>query len=309
MPEGLFYPGAILSLHRKAADRLLGEGNADAALLYLCLLAEKDAAVLQWPADRLEAAHRTLITLELTDPAQPVTTPPAQKLEDDRPPDYTTQDIAHALAHDRAFASLLKEAERMLGKVFSYKDQTGLYLLLDFYGLPPEVILTLIRWCMEKTVKRYGEGRKPTLPQIKREAHKWYEAGVNTLDAADAYLRRQQQLGTRGVEILALLDIRGRSPVGREEEYLEVWIQRGYPDEVIRLAFERTLFQTGKLRWSYLNGILNSWHQQGLTTLEAIEAAEKRGKPRFTAPRPPRPNSPETPALATDDLAHFFKEG
>ena len=38
MPADLFFPGNILSVHRKAVDRLLAERNADAALLYLCLL-------------------------------------------------------------------------------------------------------------------------------------------------------------------------------------------------------------------------------------------------------------------------------
>ena len=62
MATGLFLPGNILSLHRKAADRLLAADNGDAALLYLCLLAGKDGSSLKWDAPRLEAAHKALIT-------------------------------------------------------------------------------------------------------------------------------------------------------------------------------------------------------------------------------------------------------
>ena len=56
--KGLFYPGSILSLHRKAARRLVASGNGDAALLYLCLLEGRDAAALKWDSQRLEQPRR-----------------------------------------------------------------------------------------------------------------------------------------------------------------------------------------------------------------------------------------------------------
>ena len=159
MATGLFLPGNILSLHRKAADRLLAADNGDAALLYLCLLAGKDGSSLKWDAPRLEAAHKALITMKLADPNQPVTPDPAQKLEDDRPPEYTTQDIAAALQNGGGFAGLVPEVEKLLGKVLSPADLKTLYLLTDYYALPPEVILILVGWCAEKTAKKYGPGR------------------------------------------------------------------------------------------------------------------------------------------------------
>ena len=250
MATGLFLPGNILSLHRKAADRLLGADTGDAALLYLCLLAGKDGSALKWEAARLESAHKALITMKLADPDQPVTPEPTRKLEDDRPPEYTTQDVAAALQNGSGFAGLVPEVEKLLGKVLSPADLKTLYLLTDYYALPPEVILTLVGWCAEKTAKKYGPGRKPTMPQIKREGQKWYKAGVTSLDAADAYLHRQQQLGARGMEILEIVNIHGRGPVPREEEYLTAWISMDFPDEVLRLAYERTVFQTGEFRWA-----------------------------------------------------------
>ncbi len=302
MPTDLFSPGTILALHRKAADRLLAADNGDAALLYLCLLAEKDGTSLKWDAPRLEAAHKALIDMKLVKPSQPVLSEPARKLEDDRPPDYTSEDIAAALQSGSGFAGLVPEVESLLGKFLSPADLKSLYLLADFYALPPEVILTLVGWCAEKTAKKYGAGRKPTMPQIKREGQKWYKAGVTTLDAADAYLRRQQLLGARGVEILAILGIRDRGPVSREEEYLSEWIPMGFPDDVLRLAYERTVFQTGEFRWAYMNSILKSWDQQGLKTVAAIESGEPRRRPQFH-----RPKAQETNVMPSDDIGHMIE--
>lgn len=303
MATGLFLPGNILSLHRKAADRLLAADNGDAALLYLCLLADKDGSSLKWDAARLEAAHKALITMKLADPNQPVLPEPPQKLEDDRPPEYTTQDIAAALQNGGGFAGLVPEVEKLLGKILSHADLKTLYLLTDYYALPPEVILILVGWCAEKTAKKYGPGRKPTMPQIKREGQKWYKAGVTSLDAADAYLHRQQQLGVRGMEILAILGIRDRGPVPREEEYLSAWIPMDFPDDVLRLAYERTVFQTGEFRWAYMNSILKSWDQQGLKTVAAIEAGEPRRKPSFH-----RPKAQEANGMPSDDIGRMIEE-
>ena len=306
MANGMFFPGSILSLHRKAADRLLAADNGDAALLYLALLEGKNGSDLKWDAARLEAAYKALITMKLADPTQPVTNAPAPKLEDDRPPEYTAQDITQALQNGGGFAGLVPEVERLLGKVLSTADLKLLYQLSDFYALPPEVILTLVGWCMEKTAKRYGPGRKPTLPQIKREGYKWYKAGVTTLDAADAYLRRQQLLGTRGMEIMAILGIRDRGPVPHEEEFLTAWIQMDFPDDVLRLAYERTVFQLApeKFRWSYMNGILVRWNQQGLKTVAAIQAAEARRKPSFPQNKPQ-----EGPAaMPSDDIGRMIEQ-
>ncbi len=306
MANGMFFPGSILSLHRKAADRLLAADNGDAALLYLALLEGKNGSDLKWDAARLEAAYKALITMKLADPTQPVTNAPAPKLEDDRPPEYTAQDITQALQNGGGFAGLVPEVERLLGKVLSTADLKLLYQLSDFYALPPEVILTLVGWCMEKTAKRYGPGRKPTLPQIKREGYKWYKAGVTTLDAADAYLRRQQLLGTRGMEIMAILGIRDRGPVPQEEEFLTAWIQMDFPDDVLRLAYERTVFQLApeKFRWSYMNGILVRWNQQGLKTVAAIQAAEARRKPSFPQNKPQEGPS----AMPSDDIGRMIEQ-
>ena len=309
MSSGLLLPGNIISLHRKAADRLMAADNGDAALLYLCLLAGKDASTLKWQADRLEKAHQALVVMKLADPTEPVKKVPEKKLEDDRPPEYTSQDVTAALKNGGGFAALVPEVEKMLGKVLSPADLKSLLLIHDHLTMPPEVILTLVGWCAETSERKYGAGRKPTLPLIKREANKWYKAGVLTLDAADTYLQRQQKLGTRGMEIMAILGITGRDPVPQEEAYLHTWIDLEYSDEVIRLAYERTVFQMAKqnekFRWSYMNGILTSWHNQGLKTVAEIEAAETRRKPSF-----PKKTTQQTESapISTSDMDRMLAE-
>ena len=100
MAKDLLLPGSILSLHRSAVEKLLKAGNGDAALLYLCLTAGQNSGALPWGPDQVEAAQNTLLRLGLISSDTPVQPPRPEKLEDDRPPDYTTQDIAQAFQND-----------------------------------------------------------------------------------------------------------------------------------------------------------------------------------------------------------------
>ena len=303
MAKDLLFPGRILSLHREAAERLLQKGDGDAALLYLCLAAEKDPGKLGWDAARLEGAHKTLLELHLADPNQSIRPAPPEKPAPDAPPEYTSRDVSMALKNGSGFSLLVPEVEKLLGKALSPADLKTLLLLLDYLSLPPEVILVLVGWCVEQAEKRYGKGRKPTLTQIKREALRWQQAGVDSLDAADSHLRRLVRLSSRGTQIMAIVGIRDREPVEREREYLNAWIEMDLDDEVLSLAYERTLFQLGKFRWAYMNGILMSWKKHGIKTAEDVRKVEERR----SAPKPDRGRAPAQTAISSDDIDRMIQ--
>ena len=286
MAKDLLLPGSILSLHRSAVEKLLKAGNGDAALLYLCLTAGQNSGALPWGPDRVEAAQNTLLRLGLISP------------------DYTTQDIAQAFQNDGGFKALVPAVEQMLGKVLSPADLKILYTLFDFLALPPEVILTLTGWCVEQA-KQKGPGRKPTLTQIRREAYKWQKAGIDTLEAADAHLHRLSRRNRRGTEILQLLFGESRAPVEKEAEFLDAWIQMGCSDELLLLARDRTIFQLQEFKWTYMNGILTRWYKEGLTTVEAVEASERKNRrPQYPRATPQQGAQP----LPSDDIGRMIEQ-
>ncbi len=260
---------------REAAERLLGAGNGDAALLYLCLLSRGEASSLHWGPDRLQNAYAALLGLDMVDPAQPVTPAANTPPEPDSPPDYSAGDLAMAMEKSSPFSWLVEETQRRLGKVLSSADLRTLYTIYDYLGLPTEVILLLTNWCMEKTAKKYGPGRKPTLNQIKREAFSWHRQGVDTLEAAEGHVARLARRSEGAVRLLSLVGITGRGPVTEERRYLEAWSDLGFADDAIRLAYEKTLLKKQSMNWPYMNSILKSWHQKGLHTKGEVLEKEK----------------------------------
>ena len=194
------------------------------------------------------------------------------------------------------------EVQRRLGKILSTSDLKMLYTLYDFLSLPAEVILLLVNYCVEEMEHKYGPGRRPRLSQIRKEGFVWRRLGVDTFEAADAYLRKQATLRTRTAAVLPLLGITGRAPVEAERRYIAAWLDMGFEDGAIRLAYERTVLQKGNMNWPYLNSILKSWHQKGLHTVAQVQAGDS-GRPRASSAPQPMPAPPgEADRRVREDL-------
>ena len=310
MAESVLLPGEILAISGRAADRLLTAGSGDAALLYLWLLRnggqyepQTAARILKWDAGRTGAAFAALVGLGLADEGR--RSQPAPALERDEPPDYTAADITQELEDSASpFSALVGEVQRRLGKVLSTADLKTLLSIYDYLALPAEVIALLVNWCVEEMERKYGPGRRPRMSQIRKEAQLWQRLGVDTPEAAEGYLKKQAALRTREAQILPLLDIRGRPPVEAERKYINAWVELGFSDDAIRLAYERTVLKKQSMSWPYMNSILRSWHQKGLHTAEQVAAGDSAGIRGGAAIAPaPMPAAPgEADQRAREDM-------
>lgn len=300
--------GEVVSMTGETADKLLELGQGDAALLYVALTRHAgDLALarprLGWSQGRLDAAYAALQSAGLVGPApENLTTP----LVDDTPPEYNTRDVVAALEGDPSFAALLREVERQLGVKLTPADLKQLYTIYDFIALPPEVILTLTMWCVEEMEDKYGPGRRPRVSQIKKEARRWKDRGLDTLTAADEFTQQQKSLRARERELLPKLGVRGRPPLDKEREYLAAWVDWGFPDEAIVRAYEKTLLKKQTMSWPYMNSILRSWHGKGLHTLREIEAGDAAPAARPEA-APAQRESQRSRRMA-EDLARLKRE-
>lgn len=278
----------LLSLPAEDADRLIRASDGDGALLYLYLLrngegrtpAEASRALGMGEA-RVEAAAAKLRSLGLMQGGGK--NPPADEL-----PEYTAEEVARRGAEDGAFRGVLSETESLLGRSLSGADLKTLFGIYDHLGLPPEVMLLLVHHCAEECRERYGEGRVPTVRQIEKEAYFWANREIMTLDAAEDFLRGKKERKSAEARIRRALGIREREPAPTERRYIDSWLNMGFPAEAVELAMDRTIANTGALKWSYMDKIMQSWHGKGLHTVPEIEAGDGRGgagKPPAAAPK------------------------
>lgn len=283
--------GGVVSMTDAAADKLLQLGQGDPSLLFLALLRhggelERSRGALGWSQGRLEAAYGALQSVGLVGEA-PVLT--GGRAGEERAPEYNTADVTAALTGDPAFALLQREMEKTLGILLSPADLKTLYTVYDYLALPPEVILMLTSWCVEETERKYGQGRRPRMSVLKKEAFRWHDRGVDTLSAAEEFLQSQKGLAQRERALLPQLGIRDRSPLDKEREYIAAWVDMGFDDETIVLAYQKTLLKKQAMSWPYMNSILKNWHAKGLHRVDEVQRGDTPAQ---------RPNPPKAPTQA-----------
>ena len=266
-------------LPAQQADRLIGRGDGDAALLYLCLLradrgvtAQELQRRLKWSQLRLHAAETALQELGLIDrPPEQKPPEPAQER-----PVYTADDLTDLLTGDAGFRMLVPQTEEKLGKRLKTADLQILAGLYDDLGLPADVIYLLVCHCVTRSEERYGPGRRPTLRQIEKEGYHWAQRGLFDKESASQYLRDwnvRRSAMSRYMQVLGLGD---RRPVESEERYIADWMDKGFPPETVALAYDKTVFYKKELNWRYLNGILRRWHENGWHTEEEVRQSDSR---------------------------------
>ena len=192
--------------------------------------------------------------------------------------------------------------ERRLGKRLSANDLKILLTLYDHLALPGEVILMLVTWCIEETERKYGPGRRPFLSQVRKEGFAWSRQGIDTVEAAEAHLKKLAQLRTREREVLRLLNIPARPLVERERTYIAAWQDMGFDNEALRLAYEKTVMKKQSMDWGYMNGILRRWHEKGLHTVAAIQAGDGLRRNRGGAPAQGRTPQPGEERRVREDM-------
>ena len=264
-----------LNIEQTHVHKLLCAASGDAALLYLYMQSdnayEKAPQVLHMSESRISCAAATLRQLGLwpEKPSRPILT--------GERPQYSEVDVIHAMDTDTDFRALYGEIQRHLGKSLNTEELKILLSFVRYLGLPADVIFVLVCYCKERA-RRKGNTRNPSLRTIEKEAYAWAEQGIDTMEEAAAYIQQQNIRNSRLSQLMNVLQIRGRRLTPGEEKYAKTWIEWGFDDEVIAMAYERTCLNTGGLSWPYLNKILTRWHSEGLMTPEQIRAGDSTKK-------------------------------
>ncbi|MBR5617668.1 MAG: DnaD domain protein [Oscillospiraceae bacterium] len=260
--------------------KLLGAASGDGALLYIYLKtgnSPADAAqALNLTPARCSCAMATLRQLGLWQEEKQVKIPVGER------PVYSEHDVLAADSGDVEFKSLRGEVERLLGRNLNTEELKILLGFIRYLGLPGDVISVLICYCKERARQR-GSLRNPSLRTIEKEAYAWAEAGIDNLEEAAAFIQTQNVRNTRLHRLKEQLQIRGRNLTAAEERYAVSWLEMGFEDEAVALAYERTCLNTGNMNWAYMNRILQRWHEAGLHTLQAIQSGDKKPAPTHGA--------------------------
>ena len=183
-------------------------------------------------------------------------------------PAYSQKEINAAAKEDKQISGMFYQAETILKKALSPSETELLFSFHDWLGLPVEVILMLLSYATKKgkTTKRY----------LETVAIDWADKGIDSFEAAEAYVSELEATDSAENKVRSILGIYGRGLSSTEKKYIKLWVNElKIPTELISLAYDRTVEYTGKLSWSYMDKLLQSWIANGYLTVDDVKAADE----------------------------------
>ncbi len=273
---------AVLPVPDRDAQILLEAGNGDAALLYLHIarcggtLDVGRAARELHRSDRdIEIAAERLAGMGLLS-GESVGRP--APVPEDSLPEYEAREITRS---DPRFQTLVGEVQMALGRVdLPAADLNRLFGIYHDLAMPPEVILMLIQYCKEESEARYGKERRVGFAFIEKVAYDWFHREILTYEQAEQWLRTQAQRRTELGALQRELGLYDQKLTPTVRQYLTDWLDMGFSTEAISIAADRTVTNTGGLKWKYMDSILRSWDRMGLHTPAEIERGDKKPNAR-----------------------------
>ena len=282
------------SISSAIADKLISAHDGDVALLYIYMARrgghDLDAAArdLCRTMSEISAAAEKLQRMGLMpDGAAPAKA--AAKEEKLPPPDeipqYRSEDIVRRCKENGEFAVVVAEAQTALTHTLSSVEMKTLFGIYDYLALPPEVIMMLINYCVARCREQSTpeHTRRPSMRSIEKEAYNWVHQEILTLDQAEEYIRRQRERRDALGRANAALGIHGRELTPTETKYISAWLDMGFDEDALAIGYDRTVTNTGALKWSYMNKIMQSWHEKGLHSAAEIESGDPRRRPQQSA--------------------------
>ncbi len=276
------------------AEQILHAHDGDCSLLYLWSLftgssdLEQAAGDLFMTLSQVRDAAEKLGRMKLSiqhSQAEPFNPPPSVQpapsreeipLPADELPEYTSAEIDSCTKSDSGFKAVLDATRQVLGKQLTRHDMSRMLGIYNHLGLSAEVIYVLLHYCADLYRGPEGAARKPTIRSIEREAFLWANKDLNTPEEAEAYVETQKQLHSKLSTVKTALEIYDRRLIPSEEAYFTSWLEMGFDPDAIRLAYERTVKNTGKRALAYMNKILVKWDETGLHTVEEIEKQDRK---------------------------------
>ena len=144
-------------------------------------------------------------------------------------------------------------------------------MMHDTYGLPPEVILTIVDYSVKK-----GKG----IGYMCKVGKNWAEEGVTTLEAANEKLEKIANTDRAWAEFTGLFSKDAPKATDNRLAYVRKWrFTFGQSSELIYYAYETMVEAIDKVNFNYMDKILTRWNEEGLRTPQEVLAAEKGEAP------------------------------
>ena len=176
---------------------------------------------------------------------------------------FTSSELCEIAEMNGDFKELTDMAQQTAGWMFNTKD---IEVIADLYSnlmLSSEYILALIGYFVKK--------REKPLRYLVKVANDYINDGIDSAPALEERLQWLEKFDGRAGKVRSMLGMGAREFSKKEKEFLAHWFDElKVSDEMLEKAYEITVDNTGKASFSYINKILENWHNDGIKKLSDL---------------------------------------
>lgn len=200
--------------------------------------------------------------------AVPAEKPAARRANERSLKMLSPEEIADRVKASEDIKFLFDSAEVSFGKMLNYTEQRTVIWLHDYYGITSDLLLMIM-----ELSRQIG---KASIGFVEKIAESWHDNGIATHEQASREIQRLKNYYSAEGQVTSRLGL-NRTLTPTEKKFVGEWSDKGVSIELILLAYEKTVDSIGKVKFSYMNKILTSWQESGITTpAEAKSAAKQR---------------------------------
>lgn len=212
-----------------------------------------------------------------------------------RPPVVSSGEIAEKTRNSPEMKALFESAEDLFGRMLRASDREMISNLTGYYGLPCDVALMLIGYCKNLKEKH---GKTISANYISKVAQNWSEEEIMTVQLADDKIRSLEKQSRIEEQISLKMGLTSK-PTSDTVSFIRSAVDRGFGEDMIMLAYDKTVDGTGKWTPSYANKIIESWKSAGISTPGEAEKADEEFKKANSFKKSPAPAKQTAKAAAS----------
>ena len=206
-----------------------------------------------------------------------------------------------AIIEEKDLAAFIEACEQTAGRQFNPSEINALLDIEEEFPFSHEYLLTLISYTCRRA-------RKFSFGYLRKVAVSMMENDCLTPEALNAHLAAEERFASEEWKLRRLLGIGDRKLGSRERTAFVRWTgELAYGEEIVGIAYDITVNQTGKASIPYMDKLLTRFHMAGCRTVADVEEFLEKDRAEHDARRLSRHTGTGKGAKTEKD--HSFRTG
>ena len=157
-------------------------------------------------------------------------------------------DIFSVVKSNKKFKKDIQAIESVYCELLTQDDVAMIYDAIETQKIPLEIFILTLSYCLENNKKRMKYIAKVVTDNFKN--------GLSTVEEVEEHFKEMAEKKEYSGQIKKALNIKGRDFVETEKQFIEKWQDSKKTIEDITAAYEKTVMNTGKLSFPYMDKII-----------------------------------------------------